>query len=173
MGLHGFSEASSSLDSIKKILLKWDKHCNNLQSLADQISGIERCNEEAVHFPKEMLGAVQITINSKILEALQNLYQDMEELEAEHTALVSLLSQALNQSQRLLEKNEQTVSETQALHSLDSLCKQVAVLIAMKKVPLHKASPNDLCSLKEFRGINTLTKSLESEIDRELSRLNI
>ncbi|MPC37089.1 hypothetical protein E2C01_030564 [Portunus trituberculatus] len=98
-----------------------------------------------------MLEAVQITINSKILEALQNLCQDMEELEAQHTALVSLLSRTLYQSQCLLEKNEQTVLETQALHSLDSLCKQVAVLIAMKKVPLHKASPNDLSSLKEFR----------------------
>ena len=96
-----------------------------------------------------------------------------EELEAQHTALVSLLSQTLNQSQHLLEKNEQTVSETQALHSLDSLCKQVAVLIAMKKVPLHKALPNDLCSLKEFRSINTMTKSLEGEIDREISRLNV
>lgn len=36
-----------------------------------------RCNQEAVDFPKEMLEAVQITIHSKILEALQNLSQDM------------------------------------------------------------------------------------------------
>lgn len=36
-----------------------------------------RCDQEAIGFPKEMLEAVQITIDSKILEALQNLFQDM------------------------------------------------------------------------------------------------
>lgn len=173
MGLHGFSEASNILESIKKILRKWDKHCNTLYTLADQALGIERCNQEGIHFPQEMLGAVQVTVHSKILEALQNLSQDMEELKAEHIALVSLLSQVLSRSQHLLEKNEQTVPETRALHSLDSLCKQVAVLIAMKKVPLHKASPSDVCSLKELKDINAATKSLESEIDKESSQLKI
>ena len=42
MGLHGFSEASNILESVKKILVKWDKHCNILHSLADQTAGIER-----------------------------------------------------------------------------------------------------------------------------------
>lgn len=173
MGLHGFSGACNILGSVKKILLKWDKHCNILHTLADQTSGIERCDQETIGFPKEMLEAVQITIDSKILEALQNLSQDMEELETEHIALVSLLSQVLEQSQHLLEKNEQTVLETQALCTLDSFCKKIAVLISMKKVPLQKASPNDLSSLKMLKDVNAATKSLESDMDKEIDLLNI
>ncbi|KAG0722321.1 hypothetical protein GWK47_044664 [Chionoecetes opilio] len=98
---------------------------------------------------------------------------ETEELEAEQVALVSLLSQVLDKSQRLLGNNEQTVPDTRALHSLDSICKQVAVHIAMKKFPLHKVSPNDLCSLKELRNINAYTMSLESEIYKEISVLKI
>lgn len=102
-----------------------------------------------------------------------NSYFGREELEAEHTALVSLLSLLLEQSQHLLEKNEQTVLETQALNTLDSFCKKTAVLISMKKVPLQKASPSDLSSLKMFKDVNVATKSLESDMDKEMDLLNI
>lgn len=42
MGLRGFPEACTIFNSVKRILLKWDKHCNILHTLADQTSGIER-----------------------------------------------------------------------------------------------------------------------------------
>lgn len=95
------------------------------------------------------------------------------ELEKEQAALVSLLNQALEQSQHLLKKNEQSVLETQALISLDSLCKKIAVLISMKKVPLQKASPSDLSSLKMLKDVNAATKSLESDMDKEIDLLSI
>lgn len=96
-----------------------------------------------------------------------------EELEAEQGALLTLLNQVLHQSQHLLEQNEQTELETQALNSLDSLCKKIAVLISMKKVPLQKASPSDLCSLKMLKDVNAASKSLESDIDNDICLLNI
>lgn len=95
------------------------------------------------------------------------------ELEKEQAALVSLLNQALEQNQHLLKKNEQSVLETQALISLDSLCKKIAVLISMKKVPLQKASPSDLSSLKMLKDVNAATKSLESDMDKEIDLLSI
>lgn len=166
MGLDGFAESSAVLSSFKKILLKWEKHCSTLQSLANQIQGIERCEKDIISLREETFHAVHITIQSKIMEELHNLSQDLMAMEVEHASLISIHSKILAQCQHFLEQKDEHAEEFQQLRTVDSICNHMAVLIAMKKIPLVKAAPDDFQSLQEFKQINLSTKSLETELEK-------
>lgn len=166
MGLDWYAESSAIWKLFKTILQKWEKHCITLHSLADQIMGLERCEKDSINVPQETFLAVQITIESKIMEELQNLVGNIHEMEVQHIAMTSLLGKVTARCQYLLERHNKDTPEFQQLQTIDSVNNHMAVMIAMKKVPLQKAKFDDLQSLQEFKQINILTKCIENELEK-------
>lgn len=166
MGLDGYAESSAIWLSFKTILQKWKKHCSTLHSLATQIMGMERCDKARINVPEDTFLAVRITIESKIMEELHNLSEDIQEMETEQQSLSALLSRVTARCQHFLEQNNKQVAEFQQLQTIYSMNNHITILIAMMKVPLHKAQIDHFQSLQDFKQINVLTKPIENEVEK-------
>ncbi|KAG7172821.1 uncharacterized protein LOC121861562 isoform X3 [Homarus americanus] len=166
MGFDGFAESSTVLASFKKITQNWEKHCSTLHSLADQIMGMERCEKDNINVQKETFLAVQITIQSKIMEELHNLSEDIEDMKVQHLTMTSLLNKVIARCQQRLDQNNKNAPEFLQLQTVNSINNHMAILIAMKKIPLQNANSDDFQSLQSFKQINFSTKPIEYELEK-------
>lgn len=164
MGFDSLMESISVIESLKESLSAYDKKCTSLYNLADQITGIERCEKGLFNLHQDTFHHLQSSITSKMISELHSLTLIISDMEMQKTSMESVVTRMESQCKSLINTSPNSEAFAQ-LRTVYAISNYLTTLIDMKRFHLETMDPSDVKSISKARK-DTSCKPIEKELDR-------